>query len=150
MSFCQTRDILDHAREFHRRLIRFYNDLRELADEDVTLSLLDDLVEHERNMENRLHDYEESISDNTLDTFFKYMAATTDQAFANYPVPDRVDVDYVIQATRFFDEKLKLFYESMAKKAMSVQVKAMLENLQEMEQREQLELSKLMISLQEI
>ena len=147
MSFDQTRDILDHARDFHRRLIRFYNDLRPLAD-GVVLSLLDSLIEHERLMENRLADYEESVSDNTLDTFFKYMAATTDQAFINYPVPDELDVDYVIQATRYFDEKLRLFYQSMAKKAMSVQVRDMLENLQDMEQREQLALSKLMISLQ--
>lgn len=149
MSFDQTRDILDHAREFHRRLIRFYSDLKHLTDDEVTLKLIEDLIDHERILEDRLSDYEDSVSDNTLDTFFKYMTAMTDQTFANYPVPDEIDTDYVIQATRFFDEKLSRFYESMSKKAMSVQVREMLENLHTLEQREQLVLSKLMVSLQE-
>lgn len=150
MSFDQTRDILDHARDYHRRLIRFYHDLRPMVEEGIVLSLIDDLIDHEVRMESRLGDYEESGSDNTLDTFFKYMAATTDQAFADYPIPDEIDVDYVIQATRYFDEKLTRFYESMAKKAMSVQVREILENLQAMEHREQQTLSKLMLSLQEM
>jgi rubrerythrin len=150
MSFNQTRDILDHAREFHRRLIRFYSDLKHLTEDELTLKLVEDLVDHERQLEARLSDYEESVSDNTLDTFFKYMTATTDQSFANYPVPDEIDIDYVIQTTRFFDEKLERFYESMAKKAISVQVREMLENLQHLEQQEQLALSKLMVSLQEV
>ncbi|MDF7823268.1 hypothetical protein P4B35_04535 [Pontiellaceae bacterium B12227] len=149
MSFDQTRDILDHAREFHRRLIRFYMELRHLAENETTMRLIDELINHEKLLESQLSDYEESVSDNTLDTFFKYMAATTDQAFVNYPVPEKVSTDYVIQTTRHFDESLSRFYESMAKKALSVQVREMLENLQHLEQREQLVLSKLMLSLQE-
>ena len=115
----------------------------------MTLSLLDDLSEHEVKLELMLSDYEETASSNTMDTFFKYMAATTDQAFNSYPLPDVVTTDYVINATRYFDEKLSLFYESMAKKAVSTHVREMLENLQSLEQREQLGLSKLMLSLQE-
>ena len=149
MSFDQARDILDHAREFHRRLIRFYADLRHQTKDSITLRLIDDLIEHEKQLELRLSDYEECISDNMLDTFFKYIATTTDQAFVNYAVPDEVTTDYVIQATRYFDESLSQFYESMAKKAMSVQVREMLENLHHLEQHEQLVLSKLMLSLQE-
>lgn len=149
MSFDQTRDILDHAREFHRRLIRFYVDLRRQTEDGMTLRLIDDLIEHEKQLESRLSDYEDCVSGNTLDTFFKYITATTDQAFANYSIPDEVTSEYVIQATRYFDETLCRFYESMAKKAMSVQVREMLENLQHLEQREQLVLSKLVLSLQE-
>lgn len=148
MSFNQTREILDHARDFHRRLIRFYTDLRHHAEDEVTLKLIEDLVDHERQLESRLYEYEESVSGNLLDTFFKYMTATTDQTFAGYPIPDKVDTDYVIQATRYFDESLGRFYESMAQKAVSVDVREMLENLQHMEQREQLVLSKLVVSLE--
>lgn len=147
MSFNQTRDILDHARDFHRRLIRFYADLRNHTEDEITLKLIEDLVDHERKLDDRLYQYEESTSGNTLDTFFKYMIATTDQTFASYPIPDEINTEYVIQATRYFDENLCRFYESMAKKALSVGVRDMLENLQQMEQREQLVLSKLMVSL---
>lgn len=150
MSFDQTRDILDHAREFHRRLIRFYSSLKPSAEDEITVKLIEDLIEHEKQLEHRLADYEESAASDTLDTFFKYMVATTDQTFENYFIPEIIDVEYVVKATRYFDENLTRFYEGMAQRAMSEQVREMLENLQQLEQREQLALSKLMVTLQEI
>lgn len=149
MSFNQTREILDHARDFHRRLIRFYNNLKPQAQDEITLELIESLLEHEKQLEHRLADYEDSATNDTLDTFFKYMVATTDQMFEQYFTPEIVDTAYVIQATRYFDENLMRFYEGMAQRSMSTQVKEMLENLQQLEQREQLVLSKLMLSLQE-
>lgn len=149
MSFNQTREILDHARDFHRRLIRFYNNLKPQAQDEITLELIESLLEHEKQLEHRLADYEDSATNDTLDTFFKYMVATTDQMFEQYFTPEIVDTAYVIQATRHFDENLMRFYEGMAQRSMSTQVKEMLENLQQLEQREQLVLSKLMLSLQE-
>jgi rubrerythrin len=149
MSFNQTRDILEHARSFHRRLIRFYLDLKHMTDDAMTLNVLEELIGHEIQLELRLAEYEDGASGNTLDTFFKYMAATTDQEFSSYPLPDTIDIDYVISAARYFDDKLTRFYESMAKKAISVQVRDVLENLRQLEQREQLALSKMMLSLQD-
>lgn len=149
MSFNQTREILDHARDFHRRLIRFYLSLRNSSADEITLKLIDELVEHEKQLEHRLADYEDGAASDTMDTFFKYMIATTDQTFENYVIPERIDVDYVIKATRYFDEYLTRFYDSMAQRAVSVHVKEMLENLRQLEQREQLALSKLMVTLQE-
>ncbi|MDZ8118743.1 hypothetical protein [Pontiella agarivorans] len=149
MSFNQTRDILDHARDFHRRLIRFYRSLRNSAANEITLRLIDDLVEHEQQLEHRLSDYEDGAALDTMDTFFKYMIATTDQTFENYLIPEQVDVEYVIKATRYFDEHLTRFYDGMAQRAMPGHVKEMLENLRQLEQREQVALSKLMVTLQE-
>jgi rubrerythrin len=150
MSFNQTRDLLDHARDFHRRLIHFYKGILPHAADEITGKLIEDLIDHELQMESRLTDYEENGPDNTLDTFFKYMLATTDQLFSSYPIPDQVDTEYVINATRYFDNKLCRFYEGMAGKAMSVEVQDVLGNLQHLEQREQMVLSKLMLSLQTI
>jgi hypothetical protein len=149
MSFNQTRDLLDHARDFHRRLAHFYKGIRPHAEDEITLKLIEDLIDHERQLESRLTDFEERGSDNTLDTFFKYMLATTDQLFNSYPVPDRVNTDYVIKATRYFDERLCRFYDSMSSKAISMEVHDVLGNLQQLEQREQMTLSKLMLSLQD-
>ncbi len=149
MSFNQTRDILDHAREFHRRLIRFYDGLRGLTESEETARLLEELIARERQLEARLADYEERVSENTLDTFFKYVLATTEQEFRDYFIPDEVDSEFVIAAARYFDERLSRFYESMAAKALSVQVRDVLENLREMEQREQLTLSKMELEMKE-
>ncbi|VGO21796.1 hypothetical protein [Pontiella sulfatireligans] len=147
MSFNQTRDVLDHARKFHRRMIRFYTELFDLAPQEETCELLEELIDHERLLESRLKEYEEEVSDNILDTFFKYMIDGTEQHFAEYSVPDSVDAAYVIAAARHFDDGLRCFYQDMAKKAQSEHVREILENLQELERVEQLTLSKLELNL---
>jgi rubrerythrin len=147
MSFNQTRDILDHARAFHRRLIHFYEELLDRSPTEETCELIEDLVEHERVLESRLKEYEEGVSDNMLDTFFKYMVDGTEKHFAEYHVPAAVDSAYVIGAARHFDACLSRFYKEMARKALSEQVREILVNLQEMEQREQLALSKMALDL---
>ncbi len=147
MSFNQTWEVLDHAREFHRRLILFYEDLLDVAAEEETCELIEDLIAHEQTLEARLKEYEENLSNNVLDTFFKYMVDGTEKHFSEYDVPENVDSAYVITATRHFDECLSRFYQEMARKALSEQLREILVNLQEMEQREQLVLSKLELGL---
>ncbi len=147
MSFNQTRDLLDHAREFHRRLGRFYAGLMDLAQSARTRELLAHLVEHEAVLDRRLGEYEEAVSDNILDTFFKYMLDGNEAHFRDYPVPDEVDAAYVIEAARHFDGVLGRFYSEMAKKALSDHVREVLLNLMEMELREQMSLSKQALEL---
>jgi rubrerythrin len=147
MSFNQTRDILDQACAFHRRLIRFYEELLDRAPEEETCELIEDLVGHEQKLEALLVDYEGRVSDNMLDTFFKYMVGCTAKCIDEYEVPDTVDSAYVLAAARHFDECLGRFYQEMARKALSEKVREILVNLQEMEQREQLALSKLALGL---
>lgn len=147
MSFNQTWEVLDHAREFHRRMILFYEDLLDVATDTETCELLEGLIVHEQTLETRLRLYEESLSDNMLDTFFKYMVDGTEKHFSEYDVPEDIDSAYVITATRYFDECLSRFYQEMAKKAMSEKLREILENLQELEQQEQLVLSKMQLGL---
>ena len=147
MAFNQTREILDHARDFHRRLGRFYEELLDRAPQAQTRELLDQLVEHEQTLERRLGDYEESVSKNILDTFFKYMVDGTDAHFADYAIPDEVDAGFVIEAARHFDHCLDRFYKEMANKALSEHVREVLLNLMEMELREQMSLSKQALEL---
>lgn len=147
MSFNQTRELLDHARDFHQRLILFYTDLLDRSTEEQTSELIEGLIEHEEVLEARLKDYEETVTETTLDTYFKYMINDTDQRFGEYEIPDRVDSDYVVGAARHFDECLSCFYEEMAKRTLSEGTRAILENLMEMERREQIALSKMMLDL---
>lgn len=147
MSFNQTRDILDHARDFHRRLSRFYEELQDLAPVGQVQVLLENLIDHEQTLAMRLKEYEEEVSDNILDTFFKYMVDGTDSYFSTYAIPDVVDTAAVIDAARYFDDCLTSFYREMARKAMSEQVREVLLNLMEMELREQMMLSKQALEL---
>ena len=147
MSFNQTRDVLDHAREFHRRLSRFYEELQDKASAESTRILLENLIDHEQTLALRLKEYEEVVSDNILDTFFKYMVDGTESYFANYATPELVDTAVVIEAARYFDDCLTGFYREMARTAMSEQVREVLLNLMELELQEQMLLSKQALEL---
>ena len=147
MGFNQTRDILDHARGFHRRLSQFYEKLLDCTPAQQTQELLDNLMAHERVLEERLKVYEEGVSDNVLDTFFKYVPDESNDCFAGYPVPTAVGTEYVIEAARYFDTCLSRFYKEMARQAMSEQVRDVLLNLLDMELSEQMTLSKKALEL---
>lgn len=147
MSFNQTRDLLDHARDFHRRLGRFYEELHENAPAGQTRKLLENLTEHEQGLGQRLKEYEEGVSGNILDTFFKYMLNGVEDYFAQYHVPDVIETGDVVAAARYFNDHLESFYKEMAGKAQSEHVREVLLNLMKMEQQEQLSLSKQMLEL---
>lgn len=147
MAFNQTRDLLDHAWEFHRDLACFYENIQEIATNERTRELLENLIDHEQKLGKGLKAYESEVSDNILDTFFKYVIDGRLELIGDYPVPDEVDTGYVLEAARHFDEQLGSFYKAMARKALSEQVREVLLNLMEMELREQMSLSKQALEL---
>jgi len=143
MAFDQTKDVLEHAREFHRKLGEFYGELKESAGKERTRTLLDHMSRHERYLDNALAQYEEQVSDNVLDTYFKYGSESSEiTAIADFEIKPDMEVDDVVAAAMHFDECLIAFYREMAQRALSKKVREVFENLLEMEQHEQIELSK--------
>ncbi|MBT8045718.1 MAG: hypothetical protein KJN67_01000, partial [Pontiella sp.] len=126
---------------------RFYTELQDLTQDSETRNLLNTLIAHENVLEGRLKEYEDGVSSNILDTFFKYMVDGTDSYFSAYEVPDQVDSKYVIEAARYFDDCLSGYYREMARKALSERVREVLFNLMNMEMREQMSLSKRVLEL---
>ena len=142
MSFNQTRDLLDVARQFHLNLTELYGKMLERASTEEARGLIGTLIEHEQTLEQRLGEYEEQVSANILDTYFKYVADEHSKCFQEYVLPDSMSSMDVIEATRHFDQCLSTFYEEMARKSLSEHVRDVLLNLMQMELHEQMSLSK--------
>ena len=143
MAFDQTKDVLDHAREFHQKLSVFYEELKESASKERTRALLDYMSRHERYLDDCLAQYEEQVSDNILDTYFKYGSESTKMtAITDFEITPEMEVDDVMAAAMHFDACLIAFYREMAQRALSEKVREIFENLLVMEQHEQIELSK--------
>ncbi len=143
MAFDQTRDVLGHAREFHQKLSVFYDGLKESTSKERARALLDFMSRHEKHLADGLAQYEEQVSDNVLDTYFKYESESTGlTASADFEIKPDMDVDDVIAAAMHFDTCLVEFYREMAQRALSEKVREIFENLLEMEKHEQIELSK--------
>lgn len=143
MAFDQTKDVLEHAREFHRKLGAFYEELKESAGKERTRALLDYMSRHEKHLGDCLSQYEEQVSDNVLDSYFKYGSESTKMtAISDFEIKPEMDIDDVMAAAMHFDACLIEFYREMAQRALSEKVREVFENLLAMEQHEQIELSK--------
>ncbi len=143
MAFDQTKDVLEHAREFHRKLGTFYEELKESTSKERIRALLDYMSRHEKHIGDCLAQYEEQVSDNVLDTYLKYASESTRITdISDFEIKPEMDVADVMAAAMHFDACLIEFYREMAQRALSEKVREVFENLLEMEQHEQLELSK--------
>ena len=146
MAFDQTKDVLEHAREFHQKLGVFYEELKESASKERTRALLDYMSRHEQYLDDCLAQYEEQVSDNVLDTYFKYGSESTKMtAIAEFEIKPEMDLEDVVAAAMHFDACLIDFYREMAQRALSEKVREVFENLLVMEEHEQIELSKQML-----
>lgn len=143
MAFEQTRDVLEHVREFHQKLSVFYDGLKGTTTKERARILLDYMSRHEDYLDDCLAQYEEQVSDNVLDTFFKYESECTGpMASAKFEIKPDMDVDDVIAIAMHFDACLVSFYREMAQRALSEKVREVFQNLLKMEESEQLRLSK--------
>lgn len=147
MSFNQTRDLLDVARQFHLNLAGLYEKMMDRAANEEARALIGTLIEHEKMLEKQLEEYEEEGSANIMDTFFKYVVNDHQKAFQEYVLPDSISAMDVIEVTRHFDQHLADFYKEMARKSLSEQVRDVLLNLTQMELREQMNLSRRTLEL---
>lgn len=148
MPFDQTKDVLDHARKFHRRLSDFYEDLKESASRERTRALLDYMSRHERYLDDCLAEFQEEVDKNVLDSYFQYGSdASKLSGISNFEIKDDMGIDDVVAAAMHFDACLIRFYREMAQKARTPKVKEVFENLLVMEEHEQIELSKQTLDL---
>ncbi|MCK5676732.1 MAG: hypothetical protein KAH99_06925 [Verrucomicrobia bacterium] len=148
MAFDQTKDVLAHARKFHQKLSVFYEDLKDSASKERTRALLDYMSRHEKYLADCLIQYEEQVSDNVLDTYFKYGSESTKiTAISDFEIKPDMEVADVVAAAMHFDACLIAFYREMAQRALSEKVREVFENLLVMEQHEQIELSKQTLGL---
>jgi len=143
MAFDQTKDVLGDARKFHQKLSVFYEDLKESASKERARNLLDYMSRHEKYLDDCLAEYEEQVSDNVLDTYFKYESESTALTeLVDLEIKPDMDVNDVVAVAMHFDDCLIAFYREMAQRSLSEKVREVFENLLEMEQHEQIELSK--------
>ena len=147
MSFNQTKDLLEVARQFHRNLMGLYQAMLVRAATGEARALIATLIEHEEVLERRLGEYEKEGSANILDTFFKYVVGEHKQCFADYVLPETMSAMDVIEATRHFDQCLSDFYKEMAQKSLSENVREVLLNLMQLELHEQMTLSRRSLEL---
>ena len=99
MPYSQTKDVLDQARKFHRRLSGFYEDLKDNTSVEHTRALLDYMSRHEKYLDECLQEFKEQVSANVLDTFMQYGSDASSQVqIDRFEIKPEMTVDDVVAA----------------------------------------------------
>lgn len=140
MAFQTVRDILDHARSFHRKLADFYALKGEHADKELVRVLLNYMSRHERHLDECLSSYEKESAKRILETWFKYPPEMPECACF-----ECIELKPDLSAKDLFDTAMKVdqclvnLYRQAAERAVSSEVKALFAELLELEKREETE-----------
>ena len=151
MRFEQVRDILDHVREFHKRLDEFYQNLAQHESAARIKMLFEYLGSHEKNLEQGLANFEEGASEQVLDTWFQN---AQDKEMLKLPeattIKSHMEIEDVIRMGLELDEKLIGLYKDAVENSDVPEVKEVFNNLLEMEQQEEHQLARAALDLRDM
>jgi rubrerythrin len=144
MSNEQTRDILEHARQFHRQVSEFYDQLCCQTEKERIKMLLEYMSRHEKNMAQTLEDFEHSAPAHLLQTCFKvgHPFRPCCDVIKELDISSDMSVDDVIQMGLEFDDCLIAVYQDLAENAPDEQARSVFQNLLELEQKEKRQLAR--------
>lgn len=114
----QESEILEQIRSFHKRLSKFYNSLKEKAENQKVIMLLDYLSRHEKLREEFLVRYIEIAPENVMKRWFQKPSGNLSNhisnCFESIKTPLYYSLDDVIEMAFHFDDCLIKVYESLA------------------------------------
>ncbi len=151
MPYGQAKEILNYAREFHRRVGEFYQKLSDKADSARVKMLLDYLVRHKAHLDKVLGQYEEDVQSRALDGWYQY---SQDHCLfeplneAHYG-PD-MTVEDVMKIGRTLDQCLIASYKGMAEAATTAECREIFENLLLMEQQQKHKLARIALEINDM
>ncbi len=137
-NFEQVRDVLDYGIRLHGRLTEVYDRLQQQSDQTRVKMVLEYLSRHERNREQAMQRFEDGARKNILETWLQYAPSSNIEQLLSQCAGRRSDlnVDDVIKLAMCFDDALIAIYEETARESDDPRVRALFENLAEMETHE--------------
>lgn len=142
-TYTKVRDVLEKAREFHQQLTEFYDRLSDRAERDRVEMLLDYMSRHEEGFEEAFDDYTDEGAEKLLETWMQY---GPEEDTLDVPDPGELDadmdVDDVVATALDLDDALVRFYEEVAERAKSSDVRDLFRKLREQQESEKAKLKR--------
>jgi hypothetical protein len=150
-TFETTRDIIDLARRFHNEVSAFYERLGNQASKGRVRLLLQYMSRHEKHLEECLAEYELDASQRILETWFQYTPATTPvEHLQTIQLEPEMSIDDVVDLALRLDEYLVDLYREVANQADSREVAEVFGNLLNLEQQEEIAVTRNALSIQDL
>lgn len=143
MHFKTVKDVVDHSRQLHQQISQFYHQLSEDNSKARVSMLLEYLKRHEDHLEDTLSKFGEDKSQSVLDSWFQYAPdQDLSEVMSNLEVSDHMDTDDVVCMALTLDDYFIDLYQGMVSSASSSAVKAVFQNLLDMEEHDKIQISK--------
>lgn len=147
----QTKDLLEIARRYHQRLADLYADVEKQDRGERIHVLLDYLRRHEQHLEEALESVSEETRDQVRNHWFDFLPGDTpltelpEDALRHITSAE----DITTQALEF-DRKLIEWYRMMSERAIVPHVQEFFEQLLAMEEREQIQMARDTLELNDL
>lgn len=144
----QVKDFVRFGKELHAEIKKLFDDLNEHAELERVKLLLDFLGRHESHMEEALARFEKSSHSGILEAWLEYspeldVAAVMQQC----ALPDKPTSDDIFDAAMKFDDTLVQLYREIRTKANDRKTRALFDNLLTLEEKEQIQVARAVMSL---
>jgi len=135
--YSQVKNMLEQVRDFHGQLVQYYDRLSKEAEQQRVKMLLDHMSKHEKDLQEGLRAYEETATQNVMDTYIdceycNEILATCRQT----PIAPETSIQGVVRVAMDVDNCLLRFFRAVAEQAETERVRDVFRNLAEMEESE--------------
>jgi hypothetical protein len=142
MRFEQTRDVLDHVRQFHLEISALYHRLSVQSDKERLKLLLDYMSQREKQLAHALSEFADETSQNVLDTWFQYTHDSDRLRCPDFQMSEDTTVDDVMHFGLELAGCFTDLYREIAATADSEEIAAVFRNLLDSEEREKQKLAR--------
>lgn len=137
------KDVIEQTKAFHRKLGDFYQDLSDKVEKERVKILLEYMSRHHDNLAAIVDEYEDSVSENVLNTWFMYVNKECDLSpFFDANIGPEMTAQQAIKIAVDLDKCLLETYEAMLQNEVPDEVSEVFESLLEMEKIEKIRMAK--------
>ncbi len=151
MHYQTVKDVVDHSRRLHHQISQFYKKLSEDNSQARVSMLLEYLERHEDHLAESLCKFEADKSQKVLDSWFQYAAdQNLENVMEGIEVSNHMSTEEVVVMALKLDDFFIELYQDMVNGTSSSAVKAVFQNLLDMEQHEKIKTAKTALQINDM
>lgn len=151
MHYKTVKDVVDHSRRLHQQISQLYQDMGQEQTQERVKMLLDYLQRHEAHLEQSLDQFEHDKSQKVLESWFQYAPdQDLSEVLASIEINDHMSTDEVILMALKLDDYFIELYAGMVANSSSSAVKAVFQNLLDMEQQEKIRTARIALNMNDM
>lgn len=151
MHYKTVKDVVDYSRKLHLQISKLYQEISQKQTQERVKMLLDYLQRHEAHLEKSLNQFEHDKSQKVLESWLQYAPdQNISDVLETIEINDHMTTDEVIEMALKLDDYFIVLYTDMVENASSSAVKAVFQNLLEMEQQEKIRTAKTALTINDM